>query len=212
MGIPREFPVSFQRLLWVLPLLPLILVTDFTALLWLGGTGLILLLVKDARASTFSFVYRNWWISLGIGGLVGSAIHFLIDPIIIPLSEAATGSTIDLSQFVDVHGDAGAFIELLIVALIFGGVVEEICFRGFFIGWGISLYGRRAALPLVLVTSVAFGIGHWYQGPAGAIVTGTSSIVFGLVYIMTGFKLLPAVATHMSVNFLGVLDLYLHGP
>ena len=144
--------------------------------------------------------------SLGFGD------PLLIDPIIIPLSEAATGSTIDLSQFADVHGDAGAFIELLIVALIFGGVVEEICFRGFFIGWGVSLYGRRAALPLVLVTSVAFGIGHWYQGPAGAIVTGTSSIVFGLVYIMTGYKLLPAVATHMSVNFLGVLDLYLHGP
>ena len=212
MRIAREFPVSYQRLFWVLPLLPLIFVTDLTALLWLGGTGLILLLVKGARAPTFSFLYRNWWSSVGIGLLVGSAIHFLFDPLIIPLAETATGSEIDLSQFAGVQGDAGEFMELLIVALIFGGIVEEICFRGFFIGWGVRLYGQHAALPLVLVTSVAFGIGHWYQGPAGAIVTGLSSIVFGLVYVATGFKLLPAFVTHMSVNFLGVLDLYLYGP
>ena len=49
MRIAREFPVSYQRLFWVLPLLPLIFVTDLTALLWLGGTGLILLLVKGAH-------------------------------------------------------------------------------------------------------------------------------------------------------------------
>lgn len=212
MRIAREFPVSYQRLFWVLPLLPLIFVTDLTALLWLGGTGLILLLVKGARAPTFSFLYRNWWSSVGIGLLVGSAIHFLFDPLIIPLAETATGSEIDLRQFAGVQGDAGEFMELLIVTLIFGGIVEEICFRGFFIGWGVRLYGQHAALPLVLVTSVAFGIGHWYQGPAGAILTGLSSIVFGLVYVATGFKLLPAIAAHMSVNFLGVLDLYLYGP
>ena len=107
---------------------------------------------------------------------------------------------------------AGEFMELVIVALIFGGIVEEICFRGFFIGWGVKLFGSRWALPLVLVISVVFGIGHWYQGPAGAIVTGVGSAIFGLVYVATGFRLLPAIATHMSSNFLGVLDLYLYGP
>ncbi len=173
---------------------------------------MILLLVKDSRAPTLSFVYRNWWTSIGIGILAGVAIHFLIDPVVIPLAESATGSAMDLSQFADVQGDAGEFMELLIVALIFGGIVEEICLRGFFIGWGVKLYGKHSALPLVLVISVVFGIGHWYQGPTGAIVTGMSSIVFSLVYVATGFKLLPAIATHMSGNFLGVLDLYLYGP
>lgn len=212
MRIAREFPVSYQRVFWLLPLLPLIIITDLTALLWLGGTALILLLVKDSRAPTFSFVYRNWWTSVGIGLLAGFAIHFLIDPVVIPFAESATGSAMDLSQFADVQGDAGEFMELVIVALIFGGIVEEICFRGFFIGWGVKLFGSRWALPLVLVISVVFGIGHWYQGPAGAIVTGVGSAIFGLVYVATGFRLLPAIATHMSSNFLGVLDLYLYGP
>ena len=197
---------------WLLPLLPLIIITDLTALLWLGGTALVLLFVMDSRAPTFSLVYRNWYTSVGIGVLAGFALHFLIDPVVTPLAESATGSAMDLSMFADVQGDAGEFMELLIVALIFGGIVEEICFRGFFIGWGVKLYGKHSALPLVLVIAVVFGIGHWYQGPAGAIVTGVGSLVFGLVYVATGFKLLPAVASHMSSNFLGVLDLYLYGP
>lgn len=210
--VARDFPLGYRRVFWLLPLLPLIIVTDLTALLWLGGTALILLVVRDSRAPTFSWIYRNWWTSFAIGALAGVAIHFLIDPLVIPLAERATGSALDLSMFAEVQGDPGEFMELLIVALVFGGIIEEICFRGFFIGWGVKLFGKRSAIPLILLISVVFGIGHWYQGPAGAIVTGVSSIVFGLVYTATGFKLLPAVAAHMSANFLGVLDLYLHGP
>ena len=212
MRIARDFPLRYQRVFWLLPLLPLIIITDLTALLWLGGTALILAVVKDSRAPTFAMVYRNWWTSIGIGMAVGCAIHFLIDPVVIPLAERATGSAMDLSQFANVQGDAGEFMTLLIVALVFGGIVEEICFRGFFVGWGVKLFGNRWALLLVLVISVVFGIGHWYQGPVGAIVTGVGSLVFGLIYVATGFRLLPAIATHMSSNFLGVLDLYLYGP
>jgi len=212
MKVGRNFSRSWQRLFWLLPILPLVIMTDLTALLWLGGTALVLLFVKNSRAPTFAFVYRNWWTSIGIGLVVGLAIHFLIDPLIIPLTEKMTGSPMDLSQFANVHGDAGEFMTLLIVALVFGGIIEEICFRGFFIGWGVALFGARSALPLVLIISVVFSIGHWYQGPSGAIVTGIGSVVFGLVYIATGYKLLPAIATHMTSNFFGVLDLYLNGP
>ena len=212
MRIARDFPLWYQRVFWLLPLLPLIIVTDLTALLWLGGTALVLLVVKDSRAPTFAMLYRNWWTSIGIGMVAGCAIHFLIDPVVIPLAERATGSAMDLSQFANVQGDAGEFMSLLILALVFGGIIEEICFRGCFVGWGVKLFGSRSALPLVLVISVVFGIGHWWQGPAGAIVAGVGSVVFGLVYVATGFRLLPAVVTHMSSNFLGVLDLYLYGP
>ena len=212
MRLARDFSLAWQRLFWLLPLLPLVIVTDLTALLWLGGTALVLLFVRNSRAPTFALVYRNWWTSIGIGLAVGCAIHFLIDPVITPLAENMTGSAMDLSQFADVQGDAGEFMSLLILALVFGGIIEEICFRGYFIGWGVTLFGNRMALPLVLAISVVFGIGHWWQGPAGAIVTGIGSVVFGLVYIATGRKLLPAIATHMCSNFLGVVDLYLHGP
>jgi membrane protease YdiL (CAAX protease family) len=198
MKVGRTFSRSWQRLFWLLPLLPPVIVTDLTAILWLGGTALVLVFVKNSRAPTFAFVYRNWWTSVGI--------------VVIPLAEKMTGSPMDLSQFAAVQGDAGEFMTLLIVALVFGGIIEEICFRGYFIGWGAALYGARSALPLVLVISTVFGIGHWYQGPSGAIVTGVGSVVFGLVYVATGCKLLPAIATHMTSNFFGVLDLYLYGP
>lgn len=135
----RHFSRSWQRLFWLLPLLPLVIVTDLTALLWLGGTALVLVFVKDSRAPAFAFVYRNWWTSVGIGLVAGLAIHFLIDPVVIPLAEKMTGSPMGLSQFAAVQGDAGEFMTLLIIALVFGGIIEEICFRGYFIGWGAAL-------------------------------------------------------------------------
>lgn len=211
MKIAQEVSLRWQRVLWLLPLLPLIFITDLTALLWLGSTALILMLVRNARQPTFSFVYRSAYVSIAIGVTAGAALHFLVDPWLIPLAEHLTNSRMDLTQFADVHGDAGAYIELLIVALLFGGVIEEITFRGFFVGWGSAVFGDWSRLWLVVLISVVFGLGHWYQGPAGAIVTGVGSIVFGVVYVACRCKLLPAIACHMTVNFLGVTEIYVHG-
>ena len=80
---------------------------------------------RNSRSPTFALVFRNWWTSIGIGVVAGCAIHFLIDPVVIPLAEKLTGSAMDLSQFADVQGNAGEFMTLLIVALVFGGIIAE---------------------------------------------------------------------------------------
>ncbi|MGB3723561.1 MAG: CPBP family intramembrane glutamic endopeptidase [Pacificimonas sp.] len=149
--------------------------------------------------------------SLAIGAAVGLAIFFVLDPLVLPLAERMTGSTLDLSQFAAVEGDAGEYMTLLIVGLLFGGIVEEVTFRGFFIGWGCKLFGKRSALPLVVLTAAVFGYGHWYQSAAGAILTGIAGLAFGLVYVICGRKLLPAITAHMVSNFCGITDIYLNG-
>ncbi len=207
----KHWPRWSLWLLWLLPLLPLLFETDLTALIWLGSTAVILLVCRSARHSVFQMIYKNWTKSLVIGLVLGTFVGLVANPAIDMLAEYVTGTKIDLSQFSDVQGDAGAYIELLIVAMIFGGVIEEIAFRGFFIGWGIELFGKNAAIPLVAISSIAFAIGHLYQNAAGGLSTGLFAILLGALYLLLNRKLLPVMLVHAVSNFWGVTEIYLSG-
>ena len=172
---------------------------------------LALIFIKSTRAPTFAFVYRNWWWSIGIGLVVGVGSAFTIDPVVEEVAAQLTGEQVDLSNLAAVHGNFAAYLQLLAIALIFGGIIEEVINRGFLIGWGSSVLGDRSALPLVLLTAIAFGLAHAWQGPAGMISTGVGGLVLGLVYYFCDRKLLPAIITHASGNFVGVTQIYLYG-
>ena len=78
------------------------------------------------------------------------------------------------------------------------GIVEEIVYRGFLL-WYLSLQ-----LPLwaaVLVSSVIFGVGHSYQGPAAAMRTGLVGLAFAILYVVSGSIWLPILA-HAAVDLL----------
>lgn len=63
------------------------------------------------------------------------------------------------------------------------GIVEEVLYRGF-VFWYLAFF-----LPLwavVLVSSVAFGLGHSYQGVSGMLRVTLIGLVFGAFYVLTG--------------------------
>jgi len=71
------------------------------------------------------------------------------------------------------------------------GIVEEIVYRGFVI-WYLSQF-----MPLwaaVIVSSLAFGFAHGYQGAAGAMRCGLLGLAFGIFYVVTGSIWLPIIA------------------
>lgn len=172
---------------------------------------LALIFYRSTRAPTLSFVYRNWAWSIGIGLVVGVGSAFTIDPMVEQFATWATGERVDLSALAGVEGNTNAYLQLLAVALIFGGVIEEVINRGFLIGWGSSFLGARSALPLVLLTAIAFGLAHMWQGPSGMILTGVGGLVLGLVYYFCDRKLLPCIVAHASGNFVGTTQIYLYG-
>lgn len=206
-----KLPPWALKALVLLPAIPLLLPSDLTAPLWLGGTALILWLSRSARESVFRMIYRNVFVTLAIGVILGTMVGLWLNPAMDAFAEYITGTKIDLSQFADVQGDDGAFMELLIVALLFGGVVEEVAFRGFFIGWGTKLFGSGAAIPLLLLSSAAFGIGHLYQDLAGGVSTALFALLLGILYLLFDRKLLPVILIHAVSNFWGVLEIYRYG-
>ena len=78
------------------------------------------------------------------------------------------------------------------------GIVEEIVYRGFVL-WYLAL-----VMPLwaaVVVSSVAFGLGHSYQGTSGVARVTAVGLAFGVFYVFTGSIWLPILA-HAIVDVL----------
>lgn len=203
---------QFRSLPWhkVLPfavLAPAALIPN-GSLISLGMVVLILAIVKASRRPTLAFKDADWkrWTLIGIGA--GAAFwafsHFLMDPAL----ERMFGE-IDLSNFANVEGNLANYLVLLAIGLIFGGVIEELVFRGLVIGWGTALFGERAAVPLLLLSSAVFGLAHLYQDWGGVISTGLTGLAFGSIYLAAGRKLLPAMLAHMTLDAIGITMLYL---
>jgi len=78
------------------------------------------------------------------------------------------------------------------------GICEEIIFRGFLLGSLLEYFGMPTA---ILISSIAFGLPHIYQGISGVIKTSVLGVLFACVYWVSG-SLLLAIVLHI------IIDLY----
>lgn len=77
------------------------------------------------------------------------------------------------------------------------GICEELLYRG----WLLHLVGAASGSVWVglVLSSVAFGLGHAYQGPQGMLATGFVGLVLGLVFLWVG-SLVPVQILHAAIN------------
>lgn len=200
---------TWLKTLCLLPLIPALLLPGVGVLASLIIVAFVLLFVKSSRGSTLAMRHRSIPFSILIGALFGLALTLAFGLVVEPLIERATGSPIDLTELGAIEGDFGAFLLLLAIGLLFGGIVEEVIFRGYVVGWGVALFGARAAPWLCVLSALVFGISHLYQGMTGVVATGLIGLCFGLLYLWTGRRLLPVIVAHMTVNAIGITALYL---
>jgi len=111
---------------------------------------------------------------------------------------AKNAGTSDKARYADSFGDLIIYLphtrretHNFYAVSITAGIVEEVVYRGFVI-WYLSQY--MPVWGAVVVSSVAFGLGHSYQGASGALRTGLVGLAFGVLYVMTGSIWLPIIA------------------
>jgi membrane protease YdiL (CAAX protease family) len=76
------------------------------------------------------------------------------------------------------------------------GVCEELIARG----WLIAFFGAwMGPWWAALASSAVFGLGHSYQGVAGAAKAGAAGMVMAAIYLLTG-SLLPGMIVHALVD------------
>lgn len=83
------------------------------------------------------------------------------------------------------------------IMAISAGICEELLYRG----WLLNLIGASTGSVWIglLLSSVAFGLGHAYQGPQGILSTGFVGLLLGLIIIFVG-SLVPAQIIHAFIN------------
>ncbi|WP_276271191.1 CPBP family intramembrane glutamic endopeptidase [Haloarcula litorea] len=99
----------------------------------------------------------------------------------------------------------GGWLLLLGAILPLIAVVEELLFRAAAIGVPVAGLGAPA-WAMVVVASVAFGLGHGAQGTVGIVVTGALGAGLGALFVVTD-SLLAVVVAHYLVN---ALELVVH--
>jgi membrane protease YdiL (CAAX protease family) len=73
------------------------------------------------------------------------------------------------------------------------GVCEELLFRGFLTAYLMAAFGAPLWAAIV-ISSLAFGFAHLYQGPRGMLRVGVIGLIWGILYGLTGSLYAPMVA------------------
>lgn len=173
------------------------------AVVWVGLAGWDLSLLGFRRP-------ENWGSVLGVSLLLGVAIALAEVAILEPLGEFITGQPVDKSIVENLRGNWRALAMWLVVVWVVVAFLEEIVVRGFLLG-GLLILSEGSwvwAALAILVTSVVFGLAHWYQGPSGAISTGLVSVILGAMFVASGRNLWPVILTHGFVNTVGLAMIY----
>ena len=171
-------------------------------LIWLRGDGLV---------GLGFFPPENWGMTILWSFLLGIAIQFASTLLLEPFSDKVTNSTTDHSLFESLRGNLKNFLFLLVSVWVLVAFLEEIIFRGYMMGDIAELIGTsKPALAVNLIlTSVLFGLAHWYQGKSGALSTGIVGVVLGILFIASGFNLWLPILTHGFIDTLGLFLIYI---
>ena len=96
----------------------------------------------------------------------------------------------------------------IIVAWMLGGFLEELIFRGIILQWVEALASAWLVTPIaagIAVCAAALGAGliHLYQGLRAAIVVTQLSVLFGLLFVVSGHNLWAVMLCHGMYDTVG---------
>jgi membrane protease YdiL (CAAX protease family) len=153
----------------------------------------------------------KWMTTVAVAIAAAVALQVASEYVTEPLIAHFTGSTPDLSDFRPLVGNLPAALGMLVLVWTLAAFGEEMAYRGYVLERAAAL-GRHSPTAYVVsmvVVSVLFGVGHWYQGPAGVVGSIFSGLVFGALYLAGGRNLWLPILTHGLSDTIGLALIYL---
>jgi len=110
-----------------------------------------------------------------------------------------------LGAFRAIQGIEGQTLDRIVVAWLLGGFLEELVFRGIVLR-AIEL-GLAPLAPHVIATSAAVVVAaigaalvHWHEGPRAMVIIMQLSVLFGVLFVVSGHDLWAAMICHGSYD------------
>lgn len=148
-------------------------------------------------------------LSIGLTILILSLFMLIINPAIFKLFPPETK---DLSRFSTLKGNEVMLTLMILSSWITAGFAEEIIWRGYVMKSIALLLGNKdfSWIISLIVSSVLFGLLHFYQGPIGILQTGIAGLFFGIIYILNGKKnLWMNIIIHGLIDTISMIAIYL---
>jgi membrane protease YdiL (CAAX protease family) len=178
----------------------------------LAVLALLSFVLRDGGFKVIGWVRPTSWAMTLLWAVGAAAVVILFGEFVSdPLAQLIWHRAADTSQFNSIKGNAREAAKALLVVWTFAAVGEEFGYRGYLLTRAADLGGRSPSaywLGLVLV-SIVFGFGHFYQGPSGVFSTALDGFIIGAAYLLSGRNFWVAILTHGFVDTFGIAILFL---
>lgn len=155
---------------------------------------------------------KSWWRTVLIAVVAAAVVvamgEYVTDPLAKYLGLTSTNKA--ATALGTMKGDIWTALKGLGLVWTFAAFGEEIGYRRYLLGRAADV-GNRTPLAYgiaLVIASLLFGFGHFYQGPAGIFTTACDGFVIGAAYLLSGRNLWVAVLTHGLVDTTGIVLLF----
>ena len=145
---------------------------------------------------------QRWGKAIAMGVSVGILSQLFAMLVLIPFLEQTGMTPLDYSDFENVPGNIGLLLMFLTVSWTTAGFGEEVVYRGFLMGNLARLLGGKKMgwIVSLLIVSAIFALGHAYQGPMGIVLVAYAAIIYGTLYIVSGYNLWYTIIAHITAD------------
>jgi len=153
--------------------------------------------------STLGFRRPVSWARVVSIAAIAAALRLALGEYVIdPLTAHFWPPAIAPKEVDEITGHLGTFLLYIPIVWGFAAFGEEIAYRGYLLNRTADTGGKSNAAfwIAVVVTSVLFGYGHYYKGPAGIIDSGIAGVILGAAYVMSGRNLWVTILAHGFID------------
>jgi hypothetical protein len=187
-------------LCFALPGLGALLAFAWIAALLVLGKQRLALIGLSRPASWFRLIALALALAVFVQLLSGLAIE--------QIAQWVTHQAPDTSKLQGMVGNWPRLLFFIAVSWLVGGLVEEVVFRGFIIGYGTSIFGEKFKWLLAIASSAIFGYSHLYQGAAGMLLTGIVGFILASAYIASRKNLPLVMLAHGFIDTISMVGLF----
>ena len=149
---------------------------------------------------------QTWWVLQHPARTVGFAIAWLALMLAFsPLADRVATRWVHkpptLGAFRGLQQSRGKLIAGIVLAWVLGGFLEELVFRGIILQSietlaSVWLAGPVATAIAVCTAALGAGLVHSYQGLRAMVIVTQLSVLFGLLFVVSGYNLWAVIFCH----------------
>ena len=138
------------------------------------------------------------------GALAQGVMAYVINPLI-------SAEPPDVTRFNAVRGNLRVLLGMVPTVWLTSAFPEEVIWRGFLMTRIARLVGgSRSAWALALIlTSLHFGLIHFYQGASGMAGTAVMGFLYGVAFLLLGRNLWLVIVAHAANHLIVFTAMYL---